>query len=400
MLASRREAAAGVARVGLLILATAMVCGWVGAGTPLAASFPMRAEGGPVTVPVRIGEQGPFDFILDTGAGGTLIDESLVRELGLPVTGTTVVGSPLEQGGTTRPMVSLTGVMVGEMRLPDIEAASSDLSVLFGSAGGPRGVLSTRVFKDHLVTFDYPAGRVEIAPGQLPEPDGQTTWAYPAEAPIPELPLAVAGRPVSVHLDSGSPGDITLPLEMAAKLPLEGEPVEVGQGGMIGRTFKIYAATLDGVVTIGAMRIERPRLEFIEGIPLGNVGIQFLRGRVLTLDPAHHRLRLVAGQPGEGAQEEAERVAVPRVVSVTQSPKRYGVRFMQHDASPMPVAGVDEGSPAFVAGLRAGDRIIQINGRPVEELSPADRADAFHSTPMELVALRGEERLVLTMRLE
>jgi hypothetical protein len=378
------------ARSGFLPLIAVWLVAGIAPQAAQGAAFPLEVEGGHPTVPVRIGEHGPFDFILDTGAAVTLIDESLARELELPVVGETTVGSPLEEDHASRATVALTGVTVAELALPRFEAVLMDLAALFGSSDGPRGVLSAGAFTGHLVSFDYPAGRVEIAPGELPEADGLTIWEYPAEATLPELPLVVAGRPAVVHVDSGSPGEITLPLEMATELPLAAEPVVVGRGAMVDRAFDIYAAALDGAVTLGAIRIDRPRLGFIAGIPCGNVGIRFLRNRVLTVDPAHHRLRLVAGM---SAEEE-------KPATAPGQPKRYGIRFFLHDDGPMPVAGVDEGSPAHVAGLRAGDQIIEINNRPVEELDSAERVAAFHSSPLRLVVLRGKERLVLTMTLE
>jgi predicted aspartyl protease len=396
MTPSTRWLVGGVAHVVLLMLAGAATVERVEAGSSPGVSFPLAAGGSPVTVPVHIGERGPFEFVLDSGATLPVIDESLAQELELPITGTTEVGSPLGEGNIERPTVLLSGAAIGELRLPHLEAATLDLGALFGHEAAPRGVLGVGALANHVVTFDFAASRLDITPGALPEPDGQTVWEYPSEPGIPELPLDVAGHPVLVHVDTGSPGYVTLPLEMAARLPLEGQPIEVGRGGTVDRTFTIHAAALAGAVTAGAIRIEQPRLNFIDGIPCGIVGRRFLSGYVLTLDPTRHRLRLTAGLSEAGEQSAPE----PRRVVVAQRPKRYGIRFFQHDASPMPVAGVDEGSPADAAGLQAGDQIVEINGRPVEELGPAERAKEFHGSPLQLVVLRDGQRLTLTMALE
>ena len=46
-----------------------------------------------IIVPVSINGSGPYDLLLDTGSGKTIIDQKLARELGLPQAGeSTVVG--------------------------------------------------------------------------------------------------------------------------------------------------------------------------------------------------------------------------------------------------------------------------------------------------------------------
>jgi predicted aspartyl protease len=52
-----------------------------------------RAACGMLVVPVRVGDSGPHDFLLDTGAGTTVIDPALAREVGaVPVDRVRLVG--------------------------------------------------------------------------------------------------------------------------------------------------------------------------------------------------------------------------------------------------------------------------------------------------------------------
>ncbi len=62
------------------------------------------------------------------------------------------------------------------------------------------------------------------------------------------------------------------------------------------------------------------------------------------------------------------------------------------------ISNVMEGSPAEVAGLRAGDRIVAIDGRPAltsDDIGPAVRDAA--GAPMKLEVDRGGERLTITV---
>jgi C-terminal processing protease CtpA/Prc len=85
---------------------------------------------------------------------------------------------------------------------------------------------------------------------------------------------------------------------------------------------------------------------------------------------------------------------------VTQVRKpRYGVQLRALEASPLKVLRVDAGSPAEKAGLLADDRIVQIDGRPIEELSVDDRLAALKRSPLQVTVERGDETLMLTMAL-
>ena len=66
--------------------------------------------------------------------------------------------------------------------------------------------------------------------------------------------------------------------------------------------------------------------------------------------------------------------------------------------TPPTIAAVRAGSPAAVAGLQAGDRIVSVDGVPVERFDGALAAIAGRpDQPAELVVARGNARLTLLM---
>ena len=69
--------------------------------TAMADTGPMIAIPGRPGVPVMINGQGPFDFVIDTGADRTVVSQELAKRLNLPESGTAVLHSllkaPLQQ---------------------------------------------------------------------------------------------------------------------------------------------------------------------------------------------------------------------------------------------------------------------------------------------------------------
>jgi C-terminal processing protease CtpA/Prc len=55
--------------------------------------------------------------------------------------------------------------------------------------------------------------------------------------------------------------------------------------------------------------------------------------------------------------------------------------------------------PAAAAGLRAGDRIVSVNGTAVSQLAPGQFETAMRASPLTLGIRRGEEELSFTLTL-
>jgi hypothetical protein len=107
-----------------------------------------------VFIPVMISGQGPFRFALDTGASQTLVDSSLVEELGLAVTGeigpvTGVVGA------TIADEVQIEEWSIGEIALPAITAVGLELAAGAGHAQF-RGLLGADILRRfQVITLDF-----------------------------------------------------------------------------------------------------------------------------------------------------------------------------------------------------------------------------------------------------
>ncbi len=255
----------------------------------------MLSFGGRPVVEARIEGQGPFRFVLDTGASGTVLSESLAARLKLPFLGDAKVGSQMATSGTGH-LVKIGRLDLPGVTLSTLLAVATDLGRVFKEPDDPVGVLSaTGLFPGYLVTFDYPRARIVLREGELPAPDGASVLGYDFSRRVPRLKIQVAGIELDALLDTGSGRGLTLPAAYEDRLPLAGKSAPAGTGRMVNKQFEIRSARLEGSVTVGRHTIDRPVIHFVEGTGEGNVGYDILRRFTLTFDAKNRRLKIEGG---------------------------------------------------------------------------------------------------------
>jgi predicted aspartyl protease len=174
---------------------------------------PMAARRGEVTVPLKtisqevdtvetpvcIGGHGPYDFIIDTGAAGTLVTTQLARRLGLPVAGPSVSFGGAGCRGTTH-AVRLPSLSVGGR----IDPGGSAYTIHARGLGGPnqpQGALGASTLAAlGALRLDYRHRELGIGPpivthARLPiarHSDIPATWL--ARRPRIRAPLALVRR--------------------------------------------------------------------------------------------------------------------------------------------------------------------------------------------------------------
>src|SRR5260370_2568360 len=125
--------------------------------SPGSAKVKFRLAGGAqplILLPVHVNNRGPFDFILDTGAGTSLLSSELAKQLEIKV-----IGSKEGQSAAGKFSVSLAKVdslAVGETKLDDVDVGIVDL-VQIGKTIGPKidGDLISNFLKHFLITIAY-----------------------------------------------------------------------------------------------------------------------------------------------------------------------------------------------------------------------------------------------------
>jgi aspartyl protease len=237
---------------------------------------------------VKIDGQGPYRFGLDTGgAGGGRIDKALAETLKLKGIGQVIGGDPSGKNAQTLDVVEAGTLTLGGATWSGVHLVVRDLS-----HRDLDGILGFGLFKDFLLTLDYPARRVRIEKGELPPADGREVLGFEEPEGVPQIRLKIGELEIPADVDSGNVnGELVLPSSYLDKVPLESEPKVVGRGRTGYNEFEIKRAPLKGSVQVGSLTIDRPHVDFIEIFPHANVGQVFLRRFAVTIDQKNHRIR-------------------------------------------------------------------------------------------------------------
>jgi predicted aspartyl protease len=263
------------------------------------AKVKFRLAGGAqplILLPVHVNEHGPFDFILDTGAGTSLLSSDLAKQLD-----TRIIGSKEGQSAGGKVSVSLAKVdslTVGETKIDDVDVGIVDLAQIGKTVGAQiDGDLGHNFLKHFRVTIDYRDCEI-----RLDDPKRVESFARGAKTEVP-IRLASPAKPlilVDVHangrgpfqfaIDTGTSTSAVTP-ELAKELGLESSPVGPVTTG--GGHINVRAATLDSF-QLGGVKIDSMAVvvaDFFQmlsaavGAKLdGIIGYNFLRNYKVVID--------------------------------------------------------------------------------------------------------------------
>lgn len=116
---------------------------------------------GRMVAPVTVNGQGPYRFIVDTGANRSVLSIALAQQLGLTPNGNGEVHSV--HGVTNAPLVGVHSLEYGGVDLSDEE-----LPLLHGQVlGGEQGLLGVDGMRDLRLRMDFERGCIEITPSRV-----------------------------------------------------------------------------------------------------------------------------------------------------------------------------------------------------------------------------------------
>jgi predicted aspartyl protease len=137
----------------------------------------VRGVGGTVLVNVDIfiDDQGPYTFVLDTGASRSVIDPAIAAELGLPESSRTGIVTGVT-GQAEAAMVEVENWRIGEVPLPPTTVVALELPQIAGPSilggilgdrmGEVRGLLGSDMLSEFgVVQLDYEQGVLILRPG-------------------------------------------------------------------------------------------------------------------------------------------------------------------------------------------------------------------------------------------
>lgn len=376
--------------------------------------FRIAASKGSVKVPfdfywngillqARINNSQPIWLALDTGANLNLINQSLVKKMGLnPKAAATLTGG----GGTTEAQItdgvtiSLPGIAA--YRQPIASAPLDALPAFFGR--DVQGFIGTPFLKNFVIEIDYADKMLTFYDPKIYNLSGERE-AIEMQGrngfPFVPVELSINGRDSFTdwfEIDTGSNRifQINRPFAEAHQLlkvlPKSNQAEGVGEG--IGGKVKFIEARIHSL-RMGGYTISNPVVSisqdsagFGAGTEAGVIGGEVLRRFTVILDYQSNRMLLKPNahfkEPYEVDMSGLELMTKPDDFKIVQ------------------ITSVMAQSPAAVAGLREGDIIVAIDGHPISEFDLAELVSIFKQPGKAywLTIKRGEEVIKAMLKMK
>jgi predicted aspartyl protease len=259
--------------------------------------FRLAGDAQPVILlPVRVNDLGPFDFILDTGAGTSLLSSDLANELGVKVLGSKEGHSA--GGNVSISLARVDSLAVGETKLDGVDVGIVDLSQIAKTVGAKiDGDLGYNFLKHFRVSLDYRECELRLEDPKRVESfarDAQTEVAIRLANPAKPLVLVEVqanGRgPFQFAVDTGT-STTAISTDLAKELGIETRPVGAGTTGGAPvdfsagslRSFQLGGAKIDDMAVVVADFFAM--LNAAVGAKLdGIVGYNFLHNYNVVID--------------------------------------------------------------------------------------------------------------------
>ena len=258
-----------------------------------------------ILVPVHVNGRGPHQFILDTGAGTSLLSSELAKQLDVEI-----VGSRNGQSAGGEVAVSLGRVnsfSVGKTTVTDVDVGIIDLSQIGKTVGAQiDGDLGYNFLKDFRVTIDYRDCEITFDHAKtVNRTKGSAKVTIPFRLAGPAKPLVLihvfanGTGPFQFAIDTGTSTTAITP-ELAKRLQLKTEPL--GSGTTAGASVAVTAGELKSF-QIGGAKIDNLAVVVADFFPMlskaiganldGIVGYNFLRNYKVVLDYPNEHLSLM-----------------------------------------------------------------------------------------------------------
>jgi hypothetical protein len=289
-------------------------------------------------------------MVLDSGAGVTTLDRAFAQKIGL-TNGQKI--SALGTGGEQdAELFQNVTIEAGNLKLSGVTVVSIDLSQIEKAIGRPMPVILGReIFVNSVVAIDFDRSEMSLSPSQgFVAPTGATEVKLKREGTLHFIPVSLAGLPpVDAAFDLGNGGALSVSKEYHEAHPkFAALPYAVSLSGGVGGVHEMKMVTVPKVSMAGFSFDSVPAN--LGALPDGpyedraNVGIQMFKQFKLTLDLGHDRLWLQRNAtPAEFARD------------------RTGL-FTLLENDHFNVLHVSPGSPADRAGLKKGDKLVEVSG--------------------------------------
>lgn len=226
-----------------------------------------------MTVPVMINGQGPFDFVVDTGADRTVISEELAKQLNLPQSGTATLHA---MGGSAKvKLVSIKTVQVSTNIAKRVEAAALPRRNV-----GADGLLGIDSLKNQRIVMNFQSNTMRVEPASVPEeavPEDSDLIIVTAKTRLGQLVMVDAdanGQKIWVVVDTGAQNSIAntrLRALLVKRVP-ETEIKSISMVDVLGRSTPAEY-TIVSKLRIGGVSMGNAAIAFADAHPFRLFGL-------------------------------------------------------------------------------------------------------------------------------
>ncbi len=337
-----------VVNVSLITLLFTGAIQSLAATTQPVAEYKIEATPHILSIPVQI-EGNDACFLVDTGYSNCVLDSKVFPNLHSRKAAINV-GTP--NGLRPFELFDAPDMQIGPFHLRASDFVNSfDLKML-DAATDRRifGIVGMDQLSKFVVQIDFDNHCLRFfTPDDASHPEWGEVVAMKLNKGVPEVTLEIDHTPQRLLIDTGSRGALQLSSELYEKTRrLNDIPQALS-----------YAVTAGGTATNRLMRI--PELSLFgmkyhnliveeSKEPMCLLGLSLLSRHLVTIDAAHLKLYLKPGKDFD-RRDEAD---------------MSGLHILRLDSKTV-AAVVDDASPAYEAGMRSGDILTSVEGKPAGE---------------------------------
>lgn len=265
-----------------------------------------------MSVPVAIGDKGPYPFLVDTGAERSVVSRELAGVLGLApgrrVHVTTMAGAG-ELGTFVLPALRVSSVKAATIEAPAVDARN---------LGAP-GMLGIDALRGHAVSIDFDRNVMAVSPSTRRRiPAGPDDIVVRAKNVFGQLIVTDAhyrGQRISVVIDTGSPVTIGN-LAMLRKVKIEQSLGMIALLSVTGQYLQADYRVIDRL-DIAGVGFHTVPIAFADALPFKRFGLLDSPALMLGMDT----LKLFRRVQIDFANREI-RLTLPK--SAVEQPRPYG----------------------------------------------------------------------------
>lgn len=324
-----------------------------------ATTLPARVISNFFVVESKWNDGRTYRFLVDTGSSVSYVSPELARRFAEKQkrgsAPRTVRVRSANGGEVNLPAITLRRLTLGASLFERVPALIFDFTDLSGHLGLQiDGIIGFAVFRNTLLTLDYPGSRLVIAPhsdtSALPPKQSPraSTLAFSNQRGTPLIPIQMGNESFVVLIDTGSDGSLSLnPAGLHprfAQRPRSGTLISSLQGDRLQLTGR-----LNQQVLVGTHPIDRPIVDLTD--QLSSLGGELLRHFTLTFD--QHRNQVTFTRDTDGP--------------ITMEARRHTGLSFARSAVYWRVLTVIPDTPTAQLAVQTGDLCVRINGEPVEK---------------------------------